>query len=94
MIKIELVYLVIEWDSLIVEMIILAGIIWFAVYIEHWAYKRSQQQKDKKTKYNVCLLKNDLEQRMRFIDESSHTKDYKTFFTDMWDSIIISGSIL
>ena len=92
MIKIELIYLVIEWDSLIVEMIILAGIIWFAVYIEHWAYKRSHQQKDKKTKHNVLVfLKNDLEQRMRFIDESSHTKDYKPFFTDMWHSIIISG---
>jgi hypothetical protein len=61
-------------------MIILAGIIWFAVYIEHWAYKRSEQQKDKKTKHNVLVfLKKDLEQRMRFIDESSHTKDNKPF---------------
>jgi formate hydrogenlyase subunit 3/multisubunit Na+/H+ antiporter MnhD subunit len=49
LIKINLVYLVIEWDSLYIEMIVLAGIIWFAVYIEHWAYKRSEQQKDKKT---------------------------------------------
>lgn len=82
----------IEWDSLIVEMIILAGIIWFTVYIENWAYKRLEIQKDKKTKYNVIsFLKNDLEQRQRFIDESLHTKDYKPFFTDMWDSIIISG---
>ena len=55
--------MVIEWDSLIVEMIILAGIIRFAVYIEHWAYKRSEQQKDKKTKHNVIsFLKNDLEE--------------------------------
>jgi hypothetical protein len=84
--------LAIEWDSLIVEMIILAGIIWFTVYIENWAYKRLEIQKDKKTKYNVIsFLKNDLEQRQRFIDESLHTKDYKPFFTDMWDSIIISG---
>ena len=82
----------IEWDSLIVEMIILAGIIWFAVYIEHWTYKRSEKQKDLKTKENVVFfLKDDLEQRLRFIDESLHSQDYKPFFTDMWDSIIISG---
>ena len=43
----------IEWDSLIIEMILLAGIIWFAVYIEHWAYKRTQQEQDKKTKNKV-----------------------------------------
>jgi hypothetical protein len=61
-------------------MIVLAGIIWFAVYIEHWEYKRSEQQKDKKTKYNVLVfLKNDLEQRLRFIDEPSHIKDYNRF---------------
>ena len=82
----------IECDSIIVEMIILAGIIWFAVYIEHWTYKRSEKQKDQKTKENVVLfLKNDLEQRLRFIDKSLHSQDYKPFFTDMWDSIIISG---
>lgn len=85
-------YLAIEWDSLIVEMIILAGIIWFAVYIEHWTYKRSEKQNNQKTKENVIIfLKNDLEQRLRFIDESLHMHDYKPFFTDMWDSIIISG---
>jgi hypothetical protein len=84
--------LAIEWDSLIVEMIILAGIIWFAVYIEHWTYKKSEKQKNLKTKENIIIfLKNDLEQRLRFIDESLHIQDYKPFFTDMWDSIIISG---
>ena len=49
-------YLAIEWDSLIVEMIILAGIIWFAVYIEHWTYKRSEKQNNQKTKENVITF--------------------------------------
>ena len=74
----------IEWDSLVIEMILLAGIIWFAVYIEHWAYKRTQQEQDKKTRSNILLfIKNDLEQRLRFIEESINYKDYKPFFTDM-----------
>ena len=74
----------IQWDSLVVEMILLAGIIWFAVYIEHWAYKRTQQEQDKKTRSNILLfIKNDLEQRLRFIEESINYKDYKPFFTDM-----------
>jgi hypothetical protein len=76
--------LAIQWDSLVVEMILLAGIIWFAVYIEHWAYKRTQQEQDKKTRSNILLfIKNDLEQRLRFIEESINYKDYKPFFTDM-----------
>lgn len=82
----------IEWDILIIEMLLLAGIIWFAVYIEHWAYKRSQQKEDKKTRKNILIfIKDDLEHRLDFIEESLQYKDYKPFFTDMWDAIILSG---
>ncbi len=85
--------LVIEWDYLFVEMILLAGIIWFTVYLEHWTYKRSQRQHDKRTKDNLFIfIKDDLEQRLHFIDESLQYKDYKPFFTDMWDAIILSGN--
>lgn len=73
-------------------MLLLAGIIWFAVYIEHWAYKRSQQKEDKKTRKNILIfIKDDLEHRLDFIEESLQYKDYKPFFTDMWDAIILSG---
>lgn len=73
-------------------MFLLAGIIWFAVYIEHWAYKRSQLQEDKKTRNNIFIfIRDDLEHRLHFIEESLQYKDYKPFFTDMWDSIILSG---
>jgi hypothetical protein len=78
--------LAIEWDYLFVEMILLAGIIWFTVYLEHWTYKRSQRQHDKRTKDNLFIfIRDDLEQRLHFID-------YKPFFTDMWDAIILSGN--
>lgn len=39
----------------------------------------------------MLFIKNDLEQRLRFIEESINYKDYKPFFTDMWDAIILSG---
>ena len=34
---------------------------------------------------------NDLESKLRFIEESRQYKDYKPFFTDMWDAIILTG---
>ena len=65
-------------------MILLAGIIWFAVYIEHWAYKRTQQEEDKKTRNNIFIfMKDDFEQRLRFIGESINYKDFKSFFIDI-----------
>ena len=74
-------------------MILLAGIIWFTVYLEHWSYKRSQREQDKKTKENLFIfIRDDLEQRLHFIDESLQYRDYKPFFTDMWDAIILSGT--
>ena len=73
--------MVIEWDYLFVEMILLAGIIWFTVYLEHW------------TKDNLFIfIKDDLEHRLHFIDESLQYRDYKPFFTDMWDAIVLSGN--
>ncbi|HEY7777239.1 MAG TPA: hypothetical protein VIA09_01750, partial [Nitrososphaeraceae archaeon] len=82
----------IQWDSLIVEMLLLAAIIWFAVYLEQWTYRRSEKQKeDKARKYLIIFIDNDLRQRLRFIDESHQFKDYKPFFTDMWDAIVLAG---
>lgn len=74
--------LAIEWDYLFVEMVLLAGIIWFTVYLEHWSYKRSQREQDKQTKNNLFIfIKDDLEQRLHFIDESlQQYREYKPFF--------------
>lgn len=84
--------ILIQWDSLIVEMLILAAIIWFAVYLEQWTYRRSEKQKEnKERKYLIIFVDNDLKQRLRFIDESRQFKDYKPFFTDMWDAVVLAG---
>jgi hypothetical protein len=72
-------------------MLFLAAIIYFSVYLEHWSYKRLEQQKDDKArKQSLIFIKNDLEQRQRFIEESLQFKDYKPFFTDMWDAIVLA----
>ncbi|RPI83887.1 MAG: hypothetical protein EHM34_04555 [Nitrosopumilales archaeon] len=82
----------IQWDSLIVEMVILAAIIWFAVYLEHWALRRIEKEKEiKERKYLILFIDNDLNQRLRFIDESLQFKDYKPFFTDLWDAVVLAG---
>ena len=84
--------MVIEWDSIIVEMTLLAAIIYFSVYLERWAYTRAQNKEEQRTRRNIMLfIKNDLEQRNRFIDESFQYKDYKPFFTDMWDAVVLAG---
>ncbi|HEY7079258.1 MAG TPA: hypothetical protein VH500_06125 [Nitrososphaeraceae archaeon] len=83
----------IQWDSLIVEMLILASIIWFTVYLEHLTYRRTEKQKEQKERKNLIIfIDDDLRQRLRFIDESQQFKDYKPFFTDMWDAVVLAGN--
>jgi hypothetical protein len=79
----------IQWDSLIVEMVIQAAIIYFSVYLEQWHSER--QKEDKTRKYLTIYIDDDLKRRLRFIDESLQFKDYKPCFTDMWDSVIFAG---
>jgi hypothetical protein len=87
------VNILIQWDSLIAEMLILAAIIWFTVYLEHWTYRRTEKQKEQKERKNLIIfIDNDLNQRLRFIDESQQFKDYKPFFTDMWDAVVLAGN--
>jgi hypothetical protein len=84
--------LAIEWDVIIIEMSFLAGIIYFSVYLEHWAYMRSQKKEEERTRKNIIkFIENDLQQRLNFIDESLQYKDYKPFLTDMWDAVILAG---
>ena len=82
----------IAWDYLVVELVLLAGIIYFSVYLEHWVYRRSQLKEDEKTIKNIIrFIKDDREHRLGFIGESLQYNDYKPFFTDMWDAVILSG---
>ena len=82
----------IEWVQLIIEMSALAGIIFGAVYVEHWNYRRIQKNEETGTRNKILvLINNDLDRKLRFIDESIQYKDYKPFFTDIWDAVILSG---
>ena len=82
----------IEWDQVITENIILAGIIYFAVYLEQWIHMRIGAQLERKTAKNVIIfIKDNIEQRLRFIEECNQYGDYKPFFTDMWDSVVFAG---
>jgi hypothetical protein len=74
-------------------MLILASIIWFTVYLEHLTYRRTEKQKEQKERKNLIIfIDDDLKQRLRFIDESQQFKDYKPFFTDMWDAVVLAGN--
>jgi hypothetical protein len=82
----------IKWESIIIESIILATIIFGAVFVENWFYKRRQKKDDTTTRKKILLLiKEDLIRKMRFIEDTIQYKDYKPFFTDVWDSTILSG---
>lgn len=82
----------IEWDVIAVEMTLLAGIIYGAVYLEQWQYKRTQEKKDKVAIYNIIkFISNDLERKLVFIQESIKDRDFKPFFTNMWDAVILTN---
>lgn len=82
----------IEWDALIVEMSLLAGIIYGAVYIENWVEKKKLQREEKENARRIVrFVTNDLSKKLRFIEESIQHKDFKPFFTDMWDAVILGG---
>lgn len=82
----------IEWDVLIVEMTLLAGIIYGAVYLELWHYKRTQINQEKQaTKKIIVFILSDLEKKLAFIHESIQYNDFKPFFTNMWDAVILTN---
>jgi hypothetical protein len=82
----------IEWDVLIAEMAMLGSIIYGAIYVENWIEKRKFLRKEKEEgTRTVKFVANDLQKKLRFMDDSVHYKDFKPFFTDMWDAIILGG---
>jgi hypothetical protein len=84
--------LAIEWDALIVEMTLLAAIIYGAVYVENWVEKRKIRRKEKEdARWTVQFVRDDLKKKLRFIEDTVQYKDFKPFFTDMWDAVISRG---
>jgi hypothetical protein len=84
--------LTIVWDQLIVENTLLAGIIVGSIYLEQWGHKRSQIKEEKESTNRIIMfIIDDLQKRLGFIEETYQYKDFKPFFTDMWDAIILAG---
>jgi hypothetical protein len=84
--------LTIVWDQLIVENTLLAGIIVGSIYLEQWGHRRSQIKEDKESARRIIVfIADDLQQRLNFIEETYQYNDFKPFFTDMWDAIILAG---
>jgi hypothetical protein len=83
---------VIEWDQVIIENTLLAVIIVRSIYIEQWAHDMSHLKEEKRTKKRILLfIEDDLQKRLDFIKETYQYNDYKPFFTDMWDAVILTG---
>jgi hypothetical protein len=53
--------------------------------------KNTKNEETATRKKLIVLLTNDLVRKLRFIEESVQYKDYKPFFTDIWDAIVLSG---
>jgi hypothetical protein len=84
--------LAIEWDILIAEMAMLGAIIYGAIYVENWVEKRKLRRKEKEdARRTVKFVASDLKKKLRFIEDSVQYKDFKPFFTDMWDAVILGG---
>jgi hypothetical protein len=84
--------LAIEWDVLVVEMSLLAGIIYGAIYVESWVQKRKVLSEEKEMKKKILMIvANDLNKQLQFIQESIQDKDFKPFHTSIWDAVILGG---
>jgi hypothetical protein len=84
--------LAIALDQVVVENTLLAAIIVGSIYFERWLEEKTRRRKETETKKKtINFIINDLENKVRFIEESHQYKDYKPFFTDMWDAIILTG---
>jgi hypothetical protein len=84
--------LAIEWDVLIVEMTLLAGIIYGAIYVENWVEKRNIRSEEKEMKKKILMIvANDLKKQLQFIEESIQGRDFKPFHTSIWDAVILGG---
>ena len=84
--------MVIEWDQVIIENTLLAAIIVGSIYVEQWAHDKSHLKEEKSTKKRILIfIADDLQKRLDFIKETYQYNDYKPFFTDMWDTVILTG---
>lgn len=73
-------------------MTLLAAIIYGAIYVENWVEKRKMRRKEKEDgRRTIAFVTNDLRKKLRFMEDTVQYKDFKPFFTDMWDAVILGG---
>ena len=73
-------------------MTILAAIIYGVIFVENLIEKRkAQHSASENARMIVRFVTNDLNKKLQFIDDTIAYKDYKPFFTDMWDAVILGG---
>jgi hypothetical protein len=86
------IILAIEWDVLVVEMSLLAAIIYGAIFVESWFEKRKARNEEEKIKKKILMIiADDLNKQLQFIEESIRDKDFKPFHTSIWDAVILGG---
>jgi len=84
--------LALAWDQIFIENTLLAVIIVGSIYLERLLQERGHRRKENETKKKtIVFITSDLENKLRFVEESQQYSDYKPFFTDMWDAIILTG---
>ena len=82
----------IEWDVLITETSLLGAMIYSAIFVENWVDKRKSRRKEFEDAQRIIkFVANDLNKKLKFIDDTVQYKDFKPFFTDMWDAVILGG---
>ncbi|MEO9319866.1 MAG: hypothetical protein ABI361_04260 [Nitrososphaera sp.] len=82
----------IDWDYLLVEMTLLAAMVYGAIYVENWVAARKKKRDDAQYRNQIIrFVRKDLEDKLHFIADTINFKDYKPFFTDMWDAVILGG---
>ncbi|MGI0020284.1 MAG: hypothetical protein ACREAY_07415 [Nitrososphaera sp.] len=61
----------IEWDAVVVEIVLFAVLIYGAVYLERWMENRKVRKEDDKSRQQVIrFVADDLNSRLSFIAES------------------------
>lgn len=82
----------IQWDTIIVKKYYFSINNCRSRYLETWIQKKTQQRKEKEMlKQILMFVSSDLQGKLRFVEESIQYKDYKPFFTNLWDAVILSG---
>jgi hypothetical protein len=82
----------IDWTYLVVEMSLLAGIIFGAVYVDRWHYIRALNKESRESQAMVRrLITRDLERKLEVVQNIVEQKRTKPLFTNIWDSVLFTG---